>query len=158
MYTTSLSLDYLLDTRKPQWGMQLLVNGQYIIIVGIRDLFIITNDEGKDKLDKKIKQGVKFDSTYFISKYNYINIKDIYCISKKDKLKYRNYFTTFHVLCVSDDCYKRHYKRYKSYVSISDVRQRIKVLIGDEEIIYWYMILKLFLIDDILPYIFKSIL
>ncbi len=46
------------------------------------------------------------------------------------------------------------YKKFKSHISIQNDIYLIEELINHDEIIYWYMILRVFLIDDLIKLIF----
>ncbi len=158
MYTTTtLSLNNIVDTSEKYCGMEFLLNGRYIVIIGSRDIFIIMNDAGKNHIDKKLIHTIPCKiNEYFVTKYEYIDLKNIYCVNKQDKLKYQNYFSTVHVLCICD--YNKIRTKSKGYMYFLRDKYLIEDLIGNDEIIYWYMILKLFLVDDVIGVIFDLIL
>lgn len=157
--TTTLSLNDIVDTSEKYCGMEFLLNGRYIVIIGSRDIFIIMNDAGKNHIDKKLKI-INYTETcqnneYFVTKYQYTDLKNIYCVNKKDKLRYQNYFSTLHVLCITD--YSKIYTKSKGYMYFLSDKYLVEDLIENDELVYWYMILKLFLIKDVIHLIFDFI-
>lgn len=165
MYScTSLRLNPLVlgDTREPHCGMEFMVNGQYLVVIGSKDIFIITNAEGRKNMDKKIAtriikdKQIKKKNKYFSTRYEYKTIKDVYCVNRYDKIRYQNQFLDIQVLCVAS--YSLLFKKSKGCVYIRSACKKIKMLIGDDELVYWYMILKLFLVDDLTKLIFNLIL
>ncbi len=82
MYTTlSLSLK---DTREKYCGMEFLLNGRYIVVIGYRDIFIMMDDDAKKHIDKKLmnfkyaENGYETqckDNHYFVTHYEYTILK-----------------------------------------------------------------------------------
>ncbi len=96
--------------------MEFLLNGRYIVIIGSKDLFIIMDDHAKNHIDQKIKkeQPCK-DNKYFVTSYEYTDIKNIYCVNKQDKLRYTNYFSSINVLRICH--YHKTIKKLIGYLS-----------------------------------------
>ena len=88
---TSLSFKDLIDNRQDHCGIELLVNGQYIVVIGSCDMFIITNDEGRKVLEenKLLNITMHHNATLYIPRYSWTILKNVYCCNKADKVRYK---------------------------------------------------------------------
>lgn len=155
---TSLNFQDLIDNRKKCQGIEFLVNGQYIVVIGLRDMFIITNHAGKRVLEQnQVKNIAMYNQSYlYIPRYSWTVLRNVYCCNKNDKVRYRSYIQSAHVLMINYSQYFTDPRKY--FIPLTIVIEHLKWLIGDDHLLYLFMILKLSLVKDIIVYIFDMIL
>lgn len=143
MYTTTFNLD-LKDTRTNLYGIELFVNGKSIIVIGQRIIYIITTLPKEHFLPSN-----KMVATW-------IPIKDIYCATKMDKIRYDKKIPNANVLSIYyTDNPKR--KNCKFWISMEHACQDIEKLLG-HDLSHWYLVLKQWFIQDIIHHIFTFII
>ena len=137
-------------------------------------MFIITNAEGIEATtaafitdpplagrkmleQNKVKNIAMYNHSYFyIPRYSWTILRNIYCCNKGDKVRHQSFIPLPHVLMIN-------YCQYftdprKDFIPLTIVIEHLKWLIGDDNLLYWFMILKLSLVKDIIVYIFDIIL